>query len=507
MRVACVFAPQIALQAVLRRDPDLRDEAVVLVDGKGERARVVALTRAAHRTGVRRALTVSQARAVAAGGLRPGHELRVFVVSEADTAAARAALMDVALAFAPRAELESERVFLEVGDLGRLYPDERAIAQAIVAQAARLGLAVRVVVASGKGAARVKTEADDVAVVPPGQERAALGDASVRAALRAQQAAPGFPGADDMQRLVADLERWGVRTLGALARLPRDQVVLRLGASAGRVHRLASGHDDEPFAPQPPPDALEEGTELDYSVCELEPLAFVLRGLLDRALARLDGRGLGCARLTLRLKLEPRGYEVREIPMAAPTRAAPTLLSLARLELARRPPSASVVGVAALVLPARLRPAQLDFLRPAGPAPERLAATLARLAALVGIDNVGAPAVVDSHREEAIGVVPFEAGGGTPAPARDAPALAFRRFRPPQALEVLMGRHGPVALQGAETTARVLTAAGPYRVSGEWWASEGFSRDYWDVHASDGAVYRVHQDRTDGRWYLDGYYD
>jgi protein ImuB len=152
---------------------------------------------------------------------------------------------------------------------------------------------------------------------------------------------------------------------------------------------------------------------------------------------------------------------------------------------------------------------QLDFLRPAGPAPERLAATLARLAALVGLDNVGSPALVDSHREEAVAVEVFgkSADGRTPAAAPDMPMLAFRRFRPPQALEVLMGREGPAALRGEDTTARVLVAAGPYRASGEWWSGDGFSRDYWDLQASDGAVYRVHQDRRDGRWYLDGYYD
>ena len=63
----------------------------------------------------------------------------------------------------------------------------------------------------------------------------------------------------------------------------------------------------------------------------------------------------------------------------------------------------------------------------------------------------------------------------------------------------------------------MLVAAGPYRLSGEWWmqkespenaaADYGWAREYWDVHASDGAVYRVHQDKRDGRWYLDGYYD
>jgi protein ImuB len=94
--------------------------------------------------------------------------------------------------------------------------------------------------------------------------------------------------------------------------------------------------------------------------------------------------------------------------------------------------------------------------------------------------------------------------------------LTIRRRRPPEEIEVLLNRQGPAAFRGRETTARVLVAAGPYRLSGEWWkegpASEdaterGWAREYWDVHASDGAVYRVHQDRRDGRWYLDGYYD
>ena len=70
-----------------------------------------------------------------------------------------------------------------------------------------------------------------------------------------------------------------------------------------------------------------------------------------------------------------------------------------------------------------------------------------------------------------------------------------------------MGRQGPTALRGKTTTARILMAAGPYRASGEWWSGAAFSRDYWDVHASDGAVYRVHQDQQSGQWFLDGYYD
>jgi len=428
--------------------------------------------------------------------------------SPADTAAAQAALTDLGYAFAPRVEAETGRVFLDVADLGRLYPHERAVAQGLVAQAARVGLAVRVAIASSKAVARAAAEVDNLALVPTGRAAAAafLASHPVSAGLRAL---PGVADGDATE-LGKRLRRWGIRTLGELAALPAAEVTLRLGPIGTRLGRLAAGTLEEPLTPHAPPDALEEGTDLDWAVHELEPLAFVLRGLIERALARLTCRGLGCAGLTLRLKLDPRGYEVREVPLAAPTREAAMLLQLARLTLARRPPSGPVVGVALLALPARVRAAQLDLLRPAGPAPERLATTLVRLAALVGMDNVGAPAPVDSFREETVALQPFGANGhddqDTPAPP-PCPTLGFRRFRPPHDVQVLMGRDGPVALHGKETTARVLVAAGPYRADGEWWTAGGFCRDYWDVQASDGAVYRVHQDRQNGRWFLDGYYD
>jgi protein ImuB len=115
---------------------------------------------------------------------------------------------------------------------------------------------------------------------------------------------------------------------------------------------------------------------------------------------------------------------------------------------------------------------------------------------------------VDSFREDALAQQRYEPG---PAAEKTGPAgepmLGFRRFRPPRPLEVLMDRAGPAALRGEHLVARVLVAAGPYRSSGEWWSEEVFSRDYWDVHASDGAVYRLHQERQSGSWYLDGYYD
>jgi protein ImuB len=568
MRIACVFVPQLALQAVLRRTPDARGGPVAVLEAGGGNAgaaandtgagskrarrivRVTEISAEARREGVRAGMTGAQAAAVCGG-------LRLLTVTAADREAARAALADVGYAFAPRIEREGDRIFFESEDLARLYPaGETAIAQAVQAAAARVGLGVRVAIAASKGVARLATRARELAQVPTaaGPARAAL--ASIPVEMLAEDA-----------ELVAAFRRWGLRTAGDVAALPEGAVGLRLGPAGARAARLARGIDDEPFVPRLPDDALEEAIELDYPVAELEPFAFVLRGLVDRALTRLRERSLACAGLTLRLALDPRGVDVRTVPIAAPTGDAATLLQLARLDLARRPPAAPIIGVRLLALPARVRATQLDILRPAGPAPDRLAATIARLAALVGPDNVGAPAVEDTWREEAVAVTTYEparpdsaplpakrgeADGRRPAgegsggatgtrpltltlsPLRGArangcgapgsstqagePRLAIRRRRPPEEIEMLVDREGLAAFRGRETTARVLVAAGPYRLSGEWWKDEakpeqaaaeehGWSRTYWDVHASDGAVYRVHQDQRDGRWYLDGYYD
>jgi protein ImuB len=540
IRLACVFVPQLALQAVLRRNPEGRGYAVALFDREtpGPGARVVAASDEARRAGVRNGMTAAQA-----GAACP--TLRRLNTSAADVAAAEAALADVGYSFAPRIDVQRlgvGRISFEVGDLQRLYQQgEAAIAQAIQAQAARVGLGVRVAIASSAGIARVVTRARELAVVPPGGERAFLaplpvgvlddepdgqgqrggragragrGDAPAGRAGQAREKAAGAIG--------AALKRWGIATVGALAALPAAEVALRLGDQGARLARLAAGDDDEPFAPRLPADALEEGAELDYPIYEIEPLAFVLRGLIDHALARLACRSLACAGLTLRLALDPRGLDVREVAIAAPTRESTTLLQLVRLDLARRPPDAAVVGVTLIALPARVRSTQLDFLRPAGPAPDRLAATIARLAALVGPDNVGAPRAADSWREEAVTVAPYPVGAlvGAAIATRSPPAapgqpdgtLAVHRFRPAQEVEVLMGRDGPTALRGGQTTARVVVAAGPYRINGEWWRRPeedggAFSRDYWDVHASDGAVYRLHHDQRSDRWFLDGYYD
>jgi protein ImuB len=106
----------------------------------------------------------------------------------------------------------------------------------------------------------------------------------------------------------------------------------------------------------------------------------------------------------------------------------------------------------------------------------------------------------------------------TPDGERRAPlGVALRAIRPPRSVAVFHNRGQLDYVRSAEVSAgttasygcsgRVVTAAGPWRVQGEWWTPEPFTRDYYDVQLSDGGVYRLFYDRQRQAWFVDGLYD
>jgi hypothetical protein len=56
----------------------------------------------------------------------------------------------------------------------------------------------------------------------------------------------------------------------------------------------------------------------------------------------------------------------------------------------------------------------------------------------------------------------------------------------------------------------VTAAAGPWRVSGDWW-DESFSREEWDVALAmppgGAAAFRLFRDRLRGEWFVEGELD
>lgn len=420
------------------------------------------------------------------------------------------ALADAAAGFSPQVEQAAEAVYLEVGDLGRLFPTEEQLLQAMEGAVAEVGAAAYIAIASDKGVARVRARGlllgrsqRRAAVVLRGGERAALAPLPIETLDPAPE-----------QRL--RLESWGLRTVGELANLPRPAVVTRLGAAGSVLHRLASGESSELLKPSPPPPEIREEQELLDALENLEPLLFVLRGLLDRLVARLRARSQACGDLVIRLSLSPRGEETRRVAVAAPTQKVAALLELVRVALEGQPPKGHVERIALVTVPARQRFTQLDLFTPAGPAPEKLATTLARLEALCGQGRVGQPLVPDTYTPGAAAQVAF-APPQKPQPlateeeALEVPQrlLAARTVRPAQ--PVVVSRRGDELTQlvfessrlpGVPKPQAVRRSGGPYRL-----ADVSGVRDYYDVELADGELLRLFYDLTAERWYLDAVYD
>ena len=253
----------------------------------------------------------------------------------------------------------------------------------------------------------------------------------------------------------------------------------------------------------------------------LEPLAFLLNRMMERLCARLAGRALALQELRLGLQLEGGAVHRRTLHFPLPTRDARTLLKLLQLDLEAHPPAAPVVKIALAAAPAKPRPPQGGLFAPLAPPPEKLELTLARLAGVVGEEQVGSAELKDTHRPDAFRTVKFS---GVTARSQiqnatfkmqNANKLALRRFRPPRRAQVETRGGRPAEVRFGTVRGRVAELAGPWRTSGGWWTGEGWARDEWDAalalqparDAANVLLCRIYRDLETGEWFVEGSYD
>ena len=425
-RIACLLVPLFPLAARLRAEPELAGETVAVCEGNGSAARITAASRPARQLGVRAGMTLAQARGVLPSLIARGRD-------PSCERSAHEALLEVAWTLSPQVEdTADDLVFADVSGMERLYPGAtgaRDLGQAAAVAAESLDLPLRVGVAGTKLAARVAARLpSSPTVVPPGDERRFLAPLPLRHL-------------ELDRRLLATLARWGLSSVGDLARLPADRVASRLGEAGARAHQAACGVDPRPLVPHHPPPTLGEGMELEWPVVTIDPLLAAVGQSLERARRRLERQELACAELGLELELEPDGADHRTIRLPAPTRDTGALLALVRLEIEARPPRGPVVAFTCRLQPDRPRRGQLTLFGAPEIHPDRLAATLARLTARLGPDRVGSPRTVDGHRPERVESVPFDPPPPPrlrQPPRRGRGLLVVRVLRPPVPLEVIM---------------------------------------------------------------------
>jgi len=508
-RIACVLIPLFPLAARLRSEPDLKGEAAAVFEGNGHAARVVAATRPARKAGVRAGQTLLEARALLPDLMARGRDCE-------SERAAQEALLEVADSFSPRVEDAGEGViFFDAEGLDphfeiRNSKFEFSLGQDVIAAVEKAGLPARVGVAASKLAARVAAELpESPSVVAEGEEARFLGP------LPLARLAPELT-------IAATLESWGIRSIGDFARLPEGEIASRLGEAGRALHARARGVDLHPLEPRLQPLCFSEGMDLEWPLATIEPFLFLGNAALERLVQRLETQALACVRLEIALRLDPDGHDSRAIALPAPTRDVKTLLTLMRLELESRPPGALVTGFTFTARPDKPRRAQLSLFGPAALSPDRLATTIARLAALLGAERVGSPRAVDGHRPERFTEAPY---APPPPPNIARPPrggrglLAVRVLRPPVPLEVITegdaGRLRLLSLKSLqdgggphpEIQGTVRIAAGPWSLEEGWWSEAPASRDYWDVELSEGGLYRVYRDRNSSDWFADGIYD
>lgn len=494
-RIACFIVPLFPLAARLRSEPSLLDDALILVEGSGTSAHVVAATRRARAKGIRPGHSIAQARSILPKVIARGRD------AECERTA-QEALFDVAETFSPRVEDAGEGiVYVDIAGMARHFANERELAAAAIHAANQIGLPIRVGIAASKLAARVAAEVPkSPTIVEPGTESAFL------APLPLARLSPELEAATALQR-------WGIESIGELAHLPESEVASRLGELGRELHYAARGIDPRPLIPRPLPPEFSEGTELEWALVALEPFLFIAQAALDRLMKRMEMQGFACTRLELTMMLDPDGYNARALDLPAPTRDVKTMLTLLRLELEKTPPGAPVTGFTIVAHPDRPRRAQLSLFGPAALSPEKLATTIARLVSILGDGRVGMAMSVDGHLPEryAIGeYAPPPPPDARRKPAKSRGLLAVRVFRPPLPVEVttreVNGETQIASLQGeGDLHGAVRASSGPWRIESGWWSDAPAAREYYDVEIDSG-IYRIFA-TNEGGWVVDARYD
>ncbi len=545
MPFACIYVPNFSVAAALRAEPELQARTLAIVEGKPPLENIFAVNEAASRLGIAPGMTKAQAELCPEVALRPRSALQ--------ESAAHAALLDCAQSFSPCVEDSScDTVLLDLAGMESLMGSLPEISRAISHRAATLGLAANVAVASNPDAAALAARGlcgvgtfarAGVTVIPAGQEAERLGPLLVEVLFANSLAEDRAKDQEEAAkrlletrlletRLLETLARWGIRNLRALAALPEIALSERLGQEGLRLQQLARGAASRTLVPVEAPLVFEEAVELEHPVVLLEPLAFLLNRLLEQLCARLGSRALATQELRLTLELENFSASnqqssisnhqfLRILRLPQPMLDAKVFLKLLQLDLNAHPPGAPIVKIHLAAEPARARSAQGGLFLPPSPEPEKLELTLARIASMVGENNVGAVELLDTHRPEGFRMRRFVANAlhkiereKVPDAAEEKNTVtALRRIRPPLRVQVTLESGQPVRVACArkkEVQGEVLWKAGPWRSSGDWWEREAWSRDEWDLALRSGesiSFCRLVHDLLGGGWFVEGMYD
>jgi protein ImuB len=411
-------------------------------------------------------------------------------------------LVDLAAEFSPAVEhTHADTVVFSIAPLRKLLGSPHQIASEICRTGSKRKVEANLAIASNPDTAvLLARHFRGVTLAMPGQERFKLAALPI-ASLFTHDTPVDF-------KLFETLQRWGLKTCEDLAGLPEPGVAERLGPAGVYLRNLASGLIERPLRIPALITNYEERLELEHPLELLEPLLFLLGRVLSDLCRRLRSQSMAARSLEARFELEGQKQHRCELEFPVPLDESQTLLKLLQLQLERHPPEAAIVAFTLQVEPAEPKRIQGGFFLPPTPPPDKLQITLARIAGMVGKENVGTPALLNTHRPDAFEMRALNTSASElNQPVQDSLRLAIRLFRPALHARVRLAASAPKNIMAPGVKGTVIRSAGPWKTSGEWWASTSWTREEWDIALDDGALYRIHQEMQTHEWYVQGVYD
>jgi nucleotidyltransferase/DNA polymerase involved in DNA repair len=362
-RIACVWIPNLPIAVVQRDGLAPAGARLVLYTVERQRAAVYA---ASSDTGVTAGVPLRQAR------LRCPQATYLPAAPERDHQAV-AAVTQLLATFSPRLEeleaLPDPALALDLGNLR--FPQLIALVARVTSQIrTELGLLPALGIASNRlvaqHAAR-RAGAGVALVVLDGDEAAFL----------APQPIDTLP--FDAETLLR-LDRLGLRSAGAVARLPLDALQAQFGAAGVRMHQLVRGIDARPVARACDAPTISRTQRFDGPLLDRDLLEHALSERMARVAAALAADGWAAGALSLTIALDDHAPVVLERVLAEATsdRALLTQIVLALGRGAALSSGVTTVTVTAADLVPTVAE-QLELFAPEGGQARQLRAVLDRL--------------------------------------------------------------------------------------------------------------------------------
>ena len=468
-RILSIWLPQLPLDRLTRHGDTRLSGPFAMIAEEKNAWRVTHANDAALKGGVVAGQALADARAICPDLLtEPSDPVREDLLLRA--------LWRWADALSPRVSLDApDGLLLDISGCAHLFGGEAEMGHEALTRLGDLQIQAQIGIADTKGGAKALARfgRQNVSIAPPGEMISALAELPI-AALNLSH------------KMVSELARAGLTTIGHLYQQKSAELARRFGLSLTQALQTASGLTPDPVTPKAADPTYAARMTLPEPIGFLDDLEAVLRRLAAQICGRLEQDQRGARRFHLTVRCVDTGDHPLSIGFARPCSDPDAILRqfshpLSKLEIEY---GADWFRLSAdHIEPIRLK--QASFGEDAKRADQRLV-LIETLGNRLGFDHVRVFRPRDHHvpelefaQVEAAGTVPHWRAAPRPRP--------IRLFTPPEFVQVETPGRPPLNFKWRRMSFATDRAHGPERITPRWYREEDpRTRDYWTVQTDQG---------------------